>query len=114
MEAVVLDDPFDAAGADGPSALAELLSDGRGRGIGVEEAVSEHLVEWLEEWSSTSSIMTHLLCPGYGAQRTGADCRSYGGGSHLNYGGRSRECDLRLHILRPHIALYSPLAAIIK
>lgn len=45
MQAEVGDDAFDAAGADGVAALAELLGeDGRG-GVGVEEAMTDDLLE---------------------------------------------------------------------
>jgi hypothetical protein len=43
LKAVFLDDPLDAACADRHVALADLLGDHLGGGVGVEEAVSDHL-----------------------------------------------------------------------
>lgn len=43
MQAVFGDHPFDAARADDPSALAQLLGDHVRRGVAVEETVPDHL-----------------------------------------------------------------------
>jgi hypothetical protein len=43
LQAVLLDDAFHAAGADGEVGLAEFLGDDRGGGVGVEEAVADDL-----------------------------------------------------------------------
>jgi hypothetical protein len=43
LQAVIGDDPFDAAQTDGEPGLAELLGDDLGGGVGVQEAVAQDL-----------------------------------------------------------------------
>jgi hypothetical protein len=47
LQAIVGDDAFHAADADGPSALDELLGDDLRRSVGVEKAVTDHLPDEL-------------------------------------------------------------------